>query len=144
MKKYLLGLVVACTLAGCQQVSTAISAYNYLQGVTITQDQLDVAVAAYDVAVLTPYNTYRYSDAGFTTPRRYCTKTEPFSLDKPCASYDVLDKLRPYISKAESSRMKLQECVSSHCSGVQALATTFKDAWNSAQKEITAEVKKVQ
>lgn len=139
--RYLIALL-PLALAACQTAATAINAYNYLQGVQITQSQMDIAVAAYDVAVLTPFNSYRYSDAAFTTPRRYCTTAEPFSLQSPCANFTVLSRVQPYVAKAETARVKLQDCINVQCSGMAALVAAFKAAWDSAQSTVAAEVKK--
>lgn len=140
--RFVLASMALVLLAGCQTASTAINAYNYLTGITISQSQMDVAVAAYDVAVLTPYDTYRYSDAAFTVPRRYCTTAEPFALTNPCANFSILSRLQPYIAKAETARANLQACVATQCSGVSALVAAFKSAWATAQTNVTAQVKK--
>lgn len=119
-------------LAGCNQVVGAITAANALTGTTVSQRDLDLAVQAYDLAILEPLNAYRYTDAKHTVPRPFCTTAKPLSVTNFCANYDVLARIQPYTQRVENARVDVQACVRTQCSAMSALAATFRAAWADA------------
>lgn len=138
MKRLLLPLCAVAMLAGCNTIANV---YNVVTGVSITQSQIDASMAAYDVAVGTPLAVYRYSDAAFTVPRRYCTKTRPLSINDPCANYSVLAKMQP-VDKAVNNafrdlQTKVTGCNVAHdqsaCSGLPGAKVAFDNAVNIAK-----------
>jgi hypothetical protein len=139
----LAGCLMIATLAACNQVAAGISAFNYFTGVTVTQTDMDKAVAAYDLVVLIPLNNYRYTDPPtYKTPRRFCTDSQPFTILNPCAKASVINLVQPYVAKSEAARRNLQECLDrvGGCSGVKALVAAFQGTWDAAQKQIEAQV----
>lgn len=137
------GCLMALSLSACNKLEAGINAYNYLNGATITQVDMDKAVAAYGLVVLIPFNNYRYTDPpAYKTPRRFCTDSQPFTLLNPCAKASVITFLQPYIGKAEKARYNLQECLDrvAGCSGVKALVAAFQSTWTDAQTQIQAQV----
>lgn len=127
-----LAFLSLAALAACQPfqtVSGIITAANALSGATVVQKDLDLAVQAYDLAIMAPLNTYRYSDAKHTIPRPYCTASKPFSATNFCASYDVLATIRPYTDKVEVATRDVQACIKTKCDRMQVLAAAFRAAW---------------
>lgn len=142
-------ILVAFALAGCAQIESTIgnaqTAISIVNGTKITQSQLDAGVAAYDTVVLRPYNIYRYSDVAYTVPRRYCTKSAPFTVAAPCAKYSILNELQPILRSVETARGNLQTAVTgcnvnqdqTACSGMPALITAFNSAVSVAKVAAT-------
>lgn len=149
MKPSVLGaLLLACALplgacstisADWSKVKTAVAVVN---GITITQSDLNALVTAYDTTVLRPVNLYRYSNYTDAAPipqlvaRPYCTKSAPFSTTNVCASYSVLSKLIPVLGAVDKAEATLQADVTgcnvsgdqSACTGLSAAKATFQAA----------------
>lgn len=131
----LLLVLLAISLPACSTIKNASTAIGVIQGVRITQNQLDVMKTGYD-GVLTAYNLYRYEDAAFTVPRRFCTKSGPFTIERPCAQYTVLAKIQPVLRTADQQFRKLQSDVTScnelgdqsACSGLQGTVAGFNSS----------------
>ena len=141
----LFGLVGLLLLVGlqpaCDTIKNGYAAVQIVQGVKVTQNQLDTWKAGYITAVLVPYNTYKYEDLQFTRQRRYCTKSRPFSASDPCAKYAVLAKVQPIIVEVARQTAVLQTLVTacdklndqSSCTGIPAAKKAFDAAVSSAK-----------
>lgn len=138
--------ILSLGFAGCDTLKTISGGLKVVEGVRITQQQMDAIKATYDTTVLAPYNFYRYEDAGFTTQRRYCTKSHPFQVSDPCASYSVLAKLQPILKASNDALVNLQAKVSgcekdgdnSACSGISGAKATFDAAVSVAKSALTS------
>ena len=128
-------------LPACSTVQNAQKAYQVVSGVRITRTQLNQAKIPYD-ALLTAFNAYRYEDAAYTIPRRYCTKSQPFTVARPCAQYSVLVKLKPAIEATEAAFKTLDAQVTaceeagdqSACSGMAVTIKAFNAAMGAASR----------
>lgn len=133
--RFLIAALALTALTACQQLQTAsavITATNALSSATVTQSDLNLAVQAYDLAILEPLNAYRYSDAAHKVPRPYCTISKPWSVTNFCASYDTLARVRPYTQRVENAIRDVQECIDSTCNRMSALTAAFRAAWADA------------
>lgn len=140
MNKVILALVVgAITLpiTACKTFDNISTAVQVVEGVKITQNQLDEWVAAYTAVVLVPYNTYKFEDYPTNKiQRRYCSKAHPFSAADPCASYRVLSTMQPILASATVAEKNLQDAVTgcntngdqSSCSGLSGAKKAFDSA----------------
>lgn len=151
MRGLLLPIALSLSLGACTTtgIGTAFSnvgtAVGVVRGVKITQNQLNGMVAAYDTTVLRPYNVYRYSDAAYTVPRRYCTTSQPFTVSSPCARYSILVKLQPILKTVEDARKNLQADVTAcntsgdqtACAGMSATIAAFNSSVSIAKSALT-------
>lgn len=78
------GLLLATSLGGCGTVATISDQVSAATSFTVTQNELDASVAAYDAAVLTPAANYR--NLGF------CATGTVATLAKPCADRTIVAK----------------------------------------------------
>ena len=132
-------------LASCSTINKVGSAISIVQGTKITQDQLDASVTLYDNLVLRPYNVYRYSDANYTVPRRYCTKSQPFTVASPCAKYSILVQVQPILKAVDEAEKNLQGIVTAcnsngdqtACTGMPAAIAAFNSAVGIAKTALT-------
>lgn len=86
-------LALACiALAGCSSLGKTIDAVN---GLIITQGQIDGARSSYIALFLTPAAHYRCAsiDGGKCTPRQICRAGQSFLRDQ-CATRDAITKIQ--------------------------------------------------
>jgi hypothetical protein len=136
LRAFAAAALMALALVSCSTINNIGSAIDVVQGVKINQNQLNAMVASYDTVVLRPYNVYRYSDANYTVPRRYCTKSEPFTVASPCAKYSILVQIQPILKAVDDAHKDLQGIVTAcnsngdqtACTGMQAAIAAFNSA----------------
>lgn len=144
MKRYFMGLCLAflaLTFASCSTIKSAQDAIGIVNETHITQNQLNLWKSAYDNAVYRPFLIYRYSDAAYTVPRRYCTASAPFTVASPCAKYSILAKVQPYLQTVDTAEVELQTLVTgcntngdqTACSGMPAAIKAFKTGVTAAK-----------